>query len=54
MNYIARSGPASYSGKKETRPCLVGMQIADVASGSYNAVIGILAAVVYRNRTGRG
>jgi len=54
MNYIARSGLASYSGKKETGPCLMGMQIADVASGSYNAVIGILAAVVHRNRTGRG
>jgi alpha-methylacyl-CoA racemase len=54
MNYIARSGLASYSGKKETGPCLVGMQIADVASGSYNAVIGILAAVVHRSRTGRG
>lgn len=54
INYIARSGLASYSGKKESGPSLVGMQIADVASGSYNAVIGILAAVVYRNATGKG
>ncbi len=54
MNYIARSGIASYTGKKETGPTLVGMQIADVASGSNNAVIGILAAVIHRNSTGKG
>jgi len=44
----------SYSGKEETGPSLTGMQIADVASGSNNAVIGILAAVVHRDRTGNG
>ena len=54
INYIARSGVASYSGKKESGPSLVGMQIADVASGSNHAVIGILAAVIYRNATGKG
>jgi len=54
INYIARSGLASYSGKKDSGPCLMGMQIADVASGSYNAIIGILAAAMYRRSTGRG
>jgi alpha-methylacyl-CoA racemase len=54
MNYIARSGIMSYSGKKTTGPGLVGIQIADIASGSNNAVIGILAAVVYRQNTGKG
>ena len=54
MNYIARSGIASYTGKKEIGPSLVGMQIADVASGSNNAVIGILASVIHRNSTGKG
>ena len=54
MNYIARSGIMSYSGKKTTGPGLVGIQIADIASGSNNAVIGILAAVVYRHNTGKG
>ena len=44
----------SYSGKKDTGPSLTGMQIADVASGSNNAVIGILAAVVHRDKTGKG
>ena len=54
MNYIARSGLASYTGRKSSGPGLVGMQIADVASGSYNAVIGILAAVIHRGVTGKG
>jgi alpha-methylacyl-CoA racemase len=54
INYIARSGVASYSGKKDSGPSLLGMQIADVAAGSYNAVIGILAAVAHRHVTGKG
>jgi crotonobetainyl-CoA:carnitine CoA-transferase CaiB-like acyl-CoA transferase len=54
INYLARSGLMSYSGKKKGGPSLTGMQIADVAAGSNNAVIGILAAVISRNRTGRG
>ncbi|MCL4491098.1 MAG: CoA transferase [Nitrospirae bacterium] len=54
INYIALSGVASYSGKKESGPSLNGMQIADIASGSNNSVIGILAAVIYRQNTGKG
>ena len=30
------------------------MQIADIAAGSNNAVIGILAAVIHRQQTGEG
>ncbi len=54
INYLARSGIASYTGKKESGPSLSGMQLADVASGSNNAVIGILAAVISRSKTGKG
>ena len=54
INYLARSGVMAYSGRKTTGPSLTGMQIADIASGSNNAVIGILAAVVHRQRTGEG
>ena len=54
INYLARSGIMSYSGKRESGPSLTGIQIADIASGSNNAVIGILATVVYRNETGKG
>jgi len=54
INYISRSGIASYSGRKKLGPSLMAMQIADVAAGAGNAVIGILAAIVYRNFTGKG
>jgi alpha-methylacyl-CoA racemase len=54
INYLARSGIGSYSGRKASGPCLSGIQIADVAAGSNHAVIGILAAVVHRQKTGEG
>jgi alpha-methylacyl-CoA racemase len=54
INYLARSGMIAYSGTKESGPMLMGMQIADVASGSNHAVIGILAAVSHRHHTGEG
>jgi alpha-methylacyl-CoA racemase len=54
INYLARSGIMSYSGGKSSGPHLMGIQIADIASGSNNAVIAILAAVIHRRRTGEG
>ena len=54
INYLARSGLMNYSGTKDKGPSLTGMQIADVASGSNNSVIGILAAVIHRKDTGEG
>ena len=54
MNYMALSGVMGYSGRKVTGPTLMGIQIADIASGSNNAVIGILAAVVSRAENGEG
>ncbi|WP_312092445.1 CaiB/BaiF CoA transferase family protein [Aminipila sp.] len=54
INYLARSGNMAQAGRKSTGPVLTNMQVADVAVGSMNSVIGILAAVYYRNNTGRG
>jgi crotonobetainyl-CoA:carnitine CoA-transferase CaiB-like acyl-CoA transferase len=54
INYLARSGIGFYSGRRASGPCLTGIQIADVAAGSNHAVIGILAAVVHRQKTGEG
>jgi crotonobetainyl-CoA:carnitine CoA-transferase CaiB-like acyl-CoA transferase len=54
INYLARSGLMHYSGTKDKGPSLTGMQIADVASGSNNSVIGMLAAVIHRKDTGEG
>ena len=54
INYLARSGIMSAAGRKEEGPSLYNFQIADMASGSNNAVIGILAAVYHRQMTGKG
>jgi len=54
INYLARSGLMSYQGRRDAGPTLMSMQIADVASGSNHSVIGILAAVIHRQRTGEG
>ena len=53
-NYMARSGILSAAGRKDAGPSLYNFQIADVAAGSNNAVIGILAAAFYREKTGKG
>lgn len=54
INYLARSGNMSYSGRQSTGPVLTNMQIADIAVGSMNSIVGILAAVNYRYATGKG
>jgi crotonobetainyl-CoA:carnitine CoA-transferase CaiB-like acyl-CoA transferase len=43
-----------YAGRKYEGPVPMPLQIADVASGSNNAVIAILAAVFSRSRSGKG
>jgi len=42
------------SGRKATGPAPIGFQAASVAGGSLNAVMSILAAIIYRDRTGEG
>lgn len=54
INYLALSGLASFSGRKETGPVLSATQIADIAGGSHHAVMAILAAVIERSNTGEG
>ena len=54
INYLARSGIMSYSSPKGEMAVSSGAFIADAASGAANAIIGILAAVVGRNKNGQG
>lgn len=54
INYLARSGNMAHAGKADIGPVLTNMQIADICAGSMNSVVGILAAVNYRNMTGEG
>ncbi len=53
INYLALSGVLDVMGPKEA-PALAGIQIADLAGGSMQSVIGILLALEARHRTGRG
>lgn len=54
INYLAVSGVASHTGRKQEGPLPLGVQVADVAGGSLHGVIGLLAAVVARQQTGHG
>ena len=54
INYMSRSGIISHAGRASEGPSLMNFQIADIAAGSMNAVIGILAAVYHREQTGQG
>lgn len=54
INYLSLAGLASHTGRKDSGPLPLGVQVADVAGGSLHGVIGLLAAVVARSQTGLG
>ena len=53
-NYLALSGALSYSGRRETGPPPLGIQVADIGGGALGALVGLLAAVVHRAAGGEG
>ncbi len=54
LNYIARSGVLAYGGRRDGAPAMPGVQIADIGGGSLFALVGVLAALHERQRTGVG
>jgi len=54
LNYLAISGVSNYSRRKNELPVPLGIQVADIAGGSYHVVMGILSAVIHRQLTGEG
>lgn len=54
LNYVALSGIMGHSGRQNSAPPILGVQLADVAGGSFHAVMGILAAVIERQTSGLG
>ncbi len=54
VNYLAMSGVLDLIRAEDGRPVIPGVQIADLAGGSMQAVIGILMAIVGRQRSGAG
>jgi crotonobetainyl-CoA:carnitine CoA-transferase CaiB-like acyl-CoA transferase len=53
INYLATAGILDLIGPAQGPPSIPGIQIADIG-GSMNGVIGILLALIARNRTGTG
>ncbi len=54
VNYIGYAGVLECIGTAEGPPVLPGVQIADIGGGALMATVGILAALMARERTGRG
>lgn len=54
INYLALAGVASHTGREDSGPLPLGVQLADVAGGSLHAVVGLLAAVIARQQSGLG
>jgi len=53
-NYIGIAGVLDLMGEKNKPPSIPGVQIADIAGGGMNAVIGILLALHAREKSGQG
>lgn len=54
INYMAYTGVLDMTGAQAGPPTLMGVQVADIACGGMMAAVGILAAVIARERTGKG
>jgi crotonobetainyl-CoA:carnitine CoA-transferase CaiB-like acyl-CoA transferase len=54
VNYLSISGVLDLIGEKGHPPAIPGVQFADIAGGSMNAVIGILLALFAREKSGKG
>ena len=54
INYLALAGVASYTGRQDSGPLPLGVQLADMGGGSLHAVVGLLAAVIARQQSGVG
>ena len=54
VNYLSIAGVLDLIGEKDRPPSIPGFQIADIAGGGMNGVIGILLALYARHTTGKG
>jgi crotonobetainyl-CoA:carnitine CoA-transferase CaiB-like acyl-CoA transferase len=54
INYLALGGVLDITGAENGPPVIPGVQIADLAGGAMQAVIGVLLALAARSRTGQG
>ncbi len=53
INFLALNGLLSYNGK-DGKPAVPGVQIGDIGGGGLLAAFSILAAIIHREKTGKG
>jgi crotonobetainyl-CoA:carnitine CoA-transferase CaiB-like acyl-CoA transferase len=54
VNYLSFGGALGLNGEAEGDPAIPPIQVADMAAGGMNAALGIMAALIARERSGRG
>jgi crotonobetainyl-CoA:carnitine CoA-transferase CaiB-like acyl-CoA transferase len=54
INYIGIAGILGITGQRDGPPIIPGIQIADIGAGGTMAAIGILMALIHREKTGKG
>lgn len=54
INYLGLAGVLEMTGPRNGDPVLPGVQVADIGGGALMAAIGILSAVIQREKTGEG
>ena len=54
VNYLSRSGLLDLMGEKGRRPAIPGVPIADLVGGGINGALGVVMALLHRERTGQG
>lgn len=54
LNFISYAGILEYMGDRESKPIIPSMQVADLGGGALMGTIGILMALVERERSGKG
>lgn len=54
LNYMGYAGASSLTGKRDGELCIPGLQIADIGGGAMMAAFAVLAALIAREKTGKG
>ncbi len=54
LNYLALSGVLSLNKDEQGKPVIPGTQLADIASGTYQTIQAVMAALLARHQTGEG